>query len=243
MTPDERITKLEPEISNLNDRRKDRWDKFGIFCQALLPIALAGVGGYYSYISQRATTEIAQIQATAESQLRQAERVAESKIKQAELVLKFFEPLMGNDKKRSELAIQSLLVAAPNYGPVLVRVVAADTNAPAEAAYATGALRERRDLLIRQMFSNEGNQRADAYQQLLASWGNDESLIEAVIAHGSNNTSNLNGIYNTLVLLSHMQRDTIQKRKPEITAFTELVEGKGEKIRQRAEVLRSRLNT
>ncbi|AZC35163.1 hypothetical protein [Pseudomonas chlororaphis] len=230
MTTEEQIARLESEVAKLKDRGKDGWDKFGVACSALIPIAIAGVGGYYSYHSQHTATAVADIRAA-----------AESKIKQAELVSKFFEPLMGNDPKRSEFAVRALLVAAPDYGPTLVRVVAENTRAPAEAAYASDALSERRDALIRQMFSDDARQRVDGYQQLLASWGSDELLIPAVIAYGSGNTSNGNGIYNSLVLLSHMQRDTIQKRKVDIIAFTKLVEGKGDKIRERADVLRSRL--
>jgi hypothetical protein len=241
MTPEERIAKLESETAKTTEKGKDGWDKFGIACAALIPVAITGVGGLYSYLSQKAATEVARIQAESESTIRQSDKAAESRIKQAELVLKFFEPLMGSDRKRSEFAVQSLLLAAPDYGPVLVRVVAADTKAPAEAAYAAGALSERRDSLVRQMFSDEANQRVEAYQQLLASWGSDESLISAVIEHASNNTSNGNGIYNSLVLLSHMQRDTIQKQNSAILTFAKLVEGNGDKIRERAEVLRSRL--
>lgn len=243
MTSEEQIARLESEVAKLKTRGKDGWDKFALACSALIPIAIAGVGGYYSYQAQNTAIKVAEVRAEADGKVRQAQTLAESRLKQAELVSKFFEPLMGEDPRRSEFAVQALLVAAPDYGPTLVRVVARDIKAPTEAAYASDALVERRDVLIRQMFSGDARQRLEAYRQLLGSWGNDELLIPAVIAYGSGNTSNGDGIYNALVLLSHMQRDTIQKRKEDIITFTRLVEGKDEKIRERVDVLRSRLGT
>lgn len=231
MTVDERVTKLEEEVRRLHEKQKDGWDKFGVVTAALIPLTIAGVGGAYSFWSQKAATEVAQIRAE-----------SESKIKQAELVSKFFEPLTGSDEKKKKFAVDSLMVAAPDYGPVLVRVIAKNTETPVAAAYAKTALNERRDTLIRQMFGDDADKRKDAYQKLLASWSGDESLIPAIISYGSDNKTNANGIYNTLVLLSHMQRDTIQKRKDEILAFASAVESNGPKTKERVDILRKRLN-
>lgn len=229
MTVDERIAKLEAEVSRLKDKGKDGWDRFSIFMSALVPLAIAGVGGSYSYFSQKAETEIAEIRSQ-----------AESRIKQAELVSKYFEPLTGTNEKKRQFAVDSLLVAAPDYGPVLVRVVA-ETAPAAAAAYATSALSGRRDVLIRQMFGDDPSQRKNAYEQLLSAWGDDDSLVTAVITHGLSDRTNGNGIYNALVLLSHMQRETIRKKKAEILEFSRAIEDSGPKIKQRADVLRSRL--
>jgi len=224
MTDEERLTTIEDEIRKLKDNKKDKWDKFSIASSIFIPLAIAGVGGAYSFFSQKAETEVARIQAA-----------SESKIKQAELVSKFFDPLTGTDDRKREFAVDSLLVAAPDYGPVLVRVVSKTDP------YSVKALDQRRDLLIRQMFGDDADSRRDAYTQLLSSWGNDESLITALIAYGSSNKSNENGIYNTVVLLSYMQSDTIMKKKSEILIFASSVEGNGPKTKERVEVLRSRL--
>ena len=233
MTTDERIKKLEDEILQLKQSdKKDRWDKFGVVSAALIPLAIAGVGGAYSYYSQRATTQVARIQT-----------VAESKIKQAELVSKFFDSLTGGDERKRQFAVDSLLVAAPDYGPVLVRVVAKTAETPKSAAYANTALDNRRDSLIRQMFGDDPDQRKTAYDQLLASWSNDESLVVAIIKYGMGNKSNSNGIYNALTLLSHMQRDTIKGRKSQIIEFADAVEANGSKTKERTDALRRMLGS
>jgi hypothetical protein len=234
VTLEERIAKLEDDLANR--KQKDRWDKFSIITAALIPVAIGGAGVLYSSV----TTRAANIRADSEERTRQLEWQAESRIKQAELVERFFEPLMGGDTKRSAFAVEALLIAASEYGPTLVRVFAG-SNTTAEADYAANALDVRRDLLIRQMFSDVAEQRMQGYQQLLTSWGSEESLIPAVIAFGRTNQKNLNGIYNAMVLLSHMQREVIQGRRAEIFEFITLVEGLGDKIRERANVLRSRL--
>jgi hypothetical protein len=102
-------------------------------------------------------------------------------------------------------------------------------------------LDQKRDALIPQLFSNESRQRLRAYEQLIETWNDDEGLIPALIGYGLDNKSNGNGIYNALVLLSHMQLATIQKRKADILKFVSEVEGGGPKIKDRADKLRSRL--
>lgn len=230
MTNEERLTEIEDELRELKGKRKDNWDKLAITSSVLIPLAIAAVGGTYSYFSQRSDTQIAIVQAA-----------AESKLKQAELVSKFFEPLTGSDPYRRELAVQSLLIAAKDYGPILVRN--AYETAPTEeaASYAKNALNERRDTIIREMFDTDPESRKEAYTQLLASWGSDESLIEALISYGSANQSNANGIYNTLVLLSHMNVDVIKTKTDNILAFAKLVENNGPKTKKRVNVLRERL--
>jgi hypothetical protein len=226
MNEQERIAKLEDQVRKLNEKGKDHWDRFGVLASALIPLAIAAVGWKYS----NASTETAELRAA-----------AESKLKQAELVSKFFDPLTGADEIKRQFAVDSLLVAAPDYGPVLVRVLADRTDAPKDAEYARNKLDERRDALIRQLFSDTPSQRVRAYEQLLESWASDVTLVDALTAYGSAHKSNGDGIYNSLVLLSHMQRDTIQKKRDEITRFVDEVENSGPKIRDRAATLRSRV--
>jgi hypothetical protein len=228
-TADKRLEQLEEEIDRLKRKGKDGWDRFAIFMSALVPLAIAGVGGYYSYSSQKSQTEVAEIRAQ-----------AEWRVKQAELVSKFFDSLTGADERKRQFAVDSLLVAAPDYGPLLVRAVAR-SGPPGEVTYEKSALNERRDMLVRQLYVEDPAQRKSAYEQLLFAWGSDETLIPALIAYGLADKANGNGNYNALVLLSHMQRETIHRRKEDILGFAGAVEGNGPKTKERADILRSRL--
>lgn len=230
----ERIAALEEEVAQLRKKKRDAWDKFTAVSAALIPLTIAGVGWWYSFSMKKTEIDVAEIRAA-----------ADSKIKQAELVSKFFDPLTGDDVKKQNFAVDSLMVAAPDYGPILVKAVekgkAATGTPPGDRSHARAALDKKRDALITQMFADEPGQRLRAYEQLVETWDDDESLIPAVIEYGLRNRSNGNGIYNSLVLLSHMQRETIQKRKADILKFVTEVEGGGPKIKERADKLRSRL--
>jgi hypothetical protein len=248
MTLDERIAALEGDISKFKDTSKDKWDKFGVLCSALIPLSIAAVGGYYSYTSENSKTEQAKYQAKLSEESKQIElqqaqirAIAESKIRQAELVSKFFDALTGQDDKRREFAVNALLVAAPDYGPVLVRTVSEAAPTPKAANFAASALNQRRDLLVRQLYGEDAQLRKDAYNQLVNSWSSDLSLVEELVRYGTENKSNVNGVYNAIVLLSHLQRDTIVKRREAILTFAKLAEANGEKTAERVAILRGRL--
>lgn len=229
MTPEDRVAALEEEVRKLKDKSKDKWDKFGLVTSALIPLSIAAVGGHYTYESEQSKTALATIQSNLAEESKRLEleqaRVranADSKIKQAELVSRFFEALTGQDDKRREFAVDALLVAAPDYGPVLVRVSSQNAPTTDAASYATIALEERRDLLVRQLFGEDADLRRDAYSQLVSSWSNDPSLVSELLRYGTENRRNLDGVFNAVVLLSHLQRDTILSKKEAILEFASI---------------------
>jgi hypothetical protein len=260
MNPDERIAALEGEVKALKGKPRDGWDKFSTLSAALIPLSIAAVGGYYTYSSEQSRSEMTKAQATSAEATRQSEarqallRVeaeakqaqlrseVDLKIKQAELVSKFFDALTGQDERRRELAVKSLLVAAPDYGPVLVRAVSETSSTPkAAVSFAVSALDQRRDFLIRQLFSEEPQLRKDAYNQLVSSWSADESLVTRLVGYGTENISNSNGVFNAVVLLSHLQKDVILKQREAILSFAKLAEKNGAKTQERVSILRDRL--
>jgi hypothetical protein len=230
----ERIAALEEEVAQLKEKKRDGWDKFATITSALIPLTIAAVGWWYSDSMKRTETEVAEIRAA-----------ADSRIKQAEVIAKFFDPLTDDTNvKRQNFAIDSVMVAAPDYGPILVKAVErakVTTAQPGEASHERTALDKKRDALVPQLFSNDAKQRLRAYEQLMETWDDDAGLIPVLIEHALANKSNDNGIYNSLVLLGHMERETIQKHKADILEFVAKVEGGGPKIKERADKLRLRL--
>ena len=248
MSLEDRVAALEEDVKKLKDKSKDKWDKFGLLTSALIPLSIAAVGGYYTYSSEQSKTAQAKLQSNLAEETKRLEleqvrlrATAESKIKQAELVSKFFDALTGQDEKKREFAVDSLLVAAPDYGPVLVRVSSKNAPTSRAASYATAALNERRDLLVRQLFGEDADLRRDAYSQLVSSWSSDPSLVSELVRYGTENRNNANGVFNAVVLLSHLQRDTILKRKEAILEFAAIAERNGDKTAERVAVLRARL--
>ncbi|MDT3487535.1 hypothetical protein [Stenotrophomonas maltophilia] len=237
ITNDQRLAALEGQVAALGRGKKDGWDVVSIVAAVAVPVSIA----ILTYFTHGATIRATAVREEAEQNRLRAQQHADSKLQQGELVLKFFEPLMGNDPKRSELAVQSLLVAAPDYGPMLVRVVA--SNPSPNADYAKQALVERRDSLMREMFSDDAAKRIDAYGQLLSSWRSDEAMVAALVEYAMTNRSNPNGTYNALLLLNQVDRHTAIAKKHEIIELTNAVESDGSKIHKLAAALRASLHS
>lgn len=248
MTPEKRLDELEKELKELKAKKKDRWDKMSAIGSILIPISVAVVGAIFSWQMKTAEIETGRQSKDAELVLSQrtqdAEaqaRLTEQRIRTAEMVSHFFQQLLSKDEKESELAKEALLIGAPEDSPKLLRRLAElQPGAPVSKNVET-LLDNRRDTLISRLFSESAELRLDAYNQLLSSWADDETMIPALISFARQHLDNENGIYNTLVLLSHMNRDVIKRRKDEILAFAAEAEKNGSRSKERADKLRSRL--
>ena len=58
---EDRLTTIEQKLSELDSKKKDVWDKLAILSTLLIPVAVATVGGLYSYYQSRKEQEIKQI--------------------------------------------------------------------------------------------------------------------------------------------------------------------------------------
>ncbi|MDJ0615492.1 MAG: hypothetical protein QNJ63_01895 [Calothrix sp. MO_192.B10] len=237
MPIEDRLAEIEAKLKKHELEKKDGWDKFKIVSTALIPLAIAFAGNGYAKAMKEA--EIRSQQIIADGQLEVAH--TNTKIAQARTVASFFEALLSKDPARRTLAVKAVLIALPVEGPRLVQVVETTDKNKQVRAVASAALANRRATLIQELFSDSSSTRKNAYEALLASWGSDSSLVLELIEYGRDNSSNLNGIYNTLVLLSHMSRDALRPHVAEIEKFSREVEGNGVKTKERAEKLRSRL--
>lgn len=101
---------------------------------------------------------------------------------------------------------------------------------------------ETLDMLIEGLFASNASQRGASYQKLMSGYGSDPKLIASLLRYASSNKSNSNGIYNTLIVLSHIdyskQKDA---NLDQIKSFAESVRANGEKTSQRVDVLLGRL--
>ncbi|MEW9682571.1 hypothetical protein [Pseudomonas sp. TE50-2] len=110
---------------------------------------------------------------------------------------------------------------------------------PAQGATPTAALAE----LIGGLFSREAKGRVKAYQELISQYGKREELIPALLQYANDHFENDNGIYNALVVFSHLNYRSLRGVDLEsIRAFASRAEGeKGPRIRDRARKLIERL--
>jgi hypothetical protein len=94
---------------------------------------------------------------------------------------------------------------------------------------------------ITNLFSNNAGQRIDAYNVIMDQYRNDPALIPDLLSYARKNMGNQNGIYNTLVVLSHLNKSQLKPHVADIQAFAREAEPMGPRIKQRVDKLLDRL--
>ena len=118
-----RLKKIEDDVSRPKERRKDPWDKIQIILSVLIPLSIALAGFVISTSLKEAEIEASQWAAVG------TQRVAETNatVAQAKLVHDFLDALTDtstdNAKKRRRLAMKAVVLALPEQGKRLVAVV------------------------------------------------------------------------------------------------------------------------
>jgi hypothetical protein len=91
------------------------------------------------------------------------------------------------------------------------------------------------------LFAERASARLQAYDRVVGEHADDPALVPALLAYGQAHQDNLNGIYNTLVVLSHLDRGKVAPYRDRVLFFAAAMEGKGDRIAARVRTLRSRL--
>lgn len=98
------------------------------------------------------------------------------------------------------------------------------------------------DRAFEQLYSDQPAVRLRAYDALTTTFGRDTTLVPKLLAFARTRTENLNGTYNALVLLSHLDPSRLRPHVDEIRAFTaEVRSPQNPRISERADVLDNRL--
>jgi len=95
--------------------------------------------------------------------------------------------------------------------------------------------------LVQQLFDSNAAARVKAYGGLLPKYANDPTLVPEVLEAVQQNPKNANGIYNALVVLSHMNARVLTPYRDQIEAFTASSQQVGPRVAERARKLNSRL--
>jgi DNA repair exonuclease SbcCD ATPase subunit len=91
------------------------------------------------------------------------------------------------------------------------------------------------------LFSNDPAARLKAYNVLMDNYSADPALVPELLTYARANMGNQNGIYNTLVVLSHLNKTQLRPHVPEIQSFAREVEPIGPRIKERSDKLVGRL--
>lgn len=114
-----KLEKLTTDVAQLKKKGKDHWDKFQILAALLVPASIAVVGFLVSTsLKDAEIVSAAKVAAGQEAIARINARVA-----QANLVKSFMDTLFSEEVRKRKLAIEAMLIALPEDGPRLVKIV------------------------------------------------------------------------------------------------------------------------
>lgn len=94
---------------------------------------------------------------------------------------------------------------------------------------------------IEGLFARTASRRGAAYQALMSYYATDPTLVPSLISRAQADPSNLNGLYNTLVVLAHLSPLPPGTNVGAVRAFAQANRGKGPRINDRVDKLLERL--
>jgi hypothetical protein len=248
MTTEERIDALEKKVKDGN--RKDVWDILSVIGSLLIPVAIFFAGQQYANAMKAAELAAALNRDASNREIAKANLdIAEAgkRVSQANLLLGAIEALASETGPGKRVAISAILLAMPVEGPSIVRDLTRGETSPQLLEYASNSLTERKVALIGQLYASSGGERIEAYNGLLQNWGNDSSLPPLLAQRArqafadTNFPGRTDGIYNTLVLLAHMNRAALAPHSADLRLLADQMRPVGPRVSDRANTLLSRL--
>ncbi|MEL6276731.1 MAG: hypothetical protein AAFU03_16660, partial [Bacteroidota bacterium] len=112
-----KLNNIEQKLNQLDEkaRRKDIWDIIGIVSSFLIPLSIF-LASYFLTKSEKKQQKI-----RAKTEIRLAE--IESKVKQADVLHSFFNDLLDTDTTKQRLAMESIVLAMPDEGLEIVKIL------------------------------------------------------------------------------------------------------------------------
>jgi len=95
--------------------------------------------------------------------------------------------------------------------------------------------------VIEELFGSKASVRGAAYNQIMEYYSNRPELIPSLLEYAYNHLDNQNGIYNTLVVLGHLDYRNVSRDIQAIRVFAEKTRNNGPKTSERVDKLLQRL--
>ncbi|UCC79497.1 MAG: hypothetical protein JSW64_14715 [Candidatus Zixiibacteriota bacterium] len=220
-----------PEVSN----KKDAWDRLMALATILIPAAIALAGHFVAQGLKQA--EISSEDRRADQSHEIAE--ANTKIAQANFISTMMKSLTSSDQQERLLAVQAVLIAMPEQGPVLVRTIAENDASESVKAKTKTSMEQTVELLIHNLFSENAQLRKAAAQSLIQGYRNESNVVLKLVNFANRNMENKNGIYNTVVVLNEFSIRALEANKQEVLEFIKHISGS--KTKAKANALARRL--
>lgn len=109
---------------------------------------------------------------------------------------------------------------------------------PVSIATASGAPLES---IIEKLFAPTASVRGAAYEELMARFSNNSDLVPQLLSYAAGHMENQNGVYNTLVVLSHLDHRALRSDITAIRKFANQAKAIGPRTSERADKVLARL--
>lgn len=236
----ERLEKIEKK---LDYKHKDLWDKIQSLTGILIPLAIAGVGWYYTSENNNSQLEIQRLNNENQFQI----ALVNSNVGQSELIKDFMQHLTSKDTASRNIAIEAILYAAPTPGKKIVEVLS-KTGDKQTRSIAIDALASKRIDLIENLFSDQKQVRLIAANEIISNWSNDNQLLtellNKVIACISGSVATLNcndGVYNSFAVLPSFSKQLLLANKSTIVSIANQISPANTKTKKLANDLLEQL--
>lgn len=142
-----------------------------------------------------------------------------AKVQQVDLISKFMESLVSPEPTKRKLAVKAILIALPLEGPDLVREVIRNDPDSAVAKFARTSLQDRCLQLINALYSPNPEVRKKAAADLIDGWRTSPTVIPLMLRVARENPGNSNGIYNTVAVMTELDRSALVPHKDSLRVF------------------------
>lgn len=217
--------------------RKDLWDRLTALATILVPAAIALAGHFIAQGLKEAEIKGKERQAEQAS----ANAEANTKIAQAGLINTLMKSLTSPNPQERKLAVQAVLIALPEQGPLLARTVAQSDEDEAVQVAARSSLKQRADTLIRQLFADDAPTRVEAARELVQGWRSEGNAVGTLLDAAFQNSDNDNGIYNVAVVLAECAPAALATHREGVRQFIALAKTKGPRTAAKTALLEKRL--
>lgn len=242
----EEMIKLYRELSaEREERPRPPWrENLLVLGTVLVPLLVCGLGTLVTLRQVHFQNE--QAERTARHMESTSQREAELQratvsVSQANMVQGFLDALTSDDPRKRKLAVQAVLVALPQLGAELAKIVEQTDPDTTVRAAATDSVSAHVAGLVSQLSSADESARSKATDALNASFHSDPRVVSAVETHLRKHEDE-DSAYHSVVLLNSLDRSMLRAQRAEVSAIAAHAERAGPRAAEQARLLRGHLD-
>jgi len=205
----QQLKSIDERLEKLEKIKVSKWDQISKIATTLIPAVIAFVG----YLITRQISE-AEIVAATEN----------TRVSQAELVSKFM-PYLNSEKPNERIiAVQGILISLDSLGlQIASTVLNYDPDSIVQSATQGLLRRSGADLedLVYNIYDKDRKTRMQSIQLILDAWRKDPMLIAKLIDEAKRNPNNINGLINSLYILSELDTQQLEKYRNEVDSVAQ----------------------